>query len=247
MQRVEALNPSDETFAWTPVRKEFAKRIETILADESIAAADPASAALMLLEAYRQVHKFGQRPLATGMVEEVVATFLYGAAKRRPYELALTGSGQMNTRMFLLALLFSVALCGCGDAPATSQTASTLPVVTPPTPAVTSPIYVELPSGWRARKPTVATVRQTADYPELKAHFTLAIQPRAEFKNQFMAWAEASKKATAEQTKLTNRTETALKQGRIGDHSVIKSTHGKRTRLSGTVSRDNAADGRMVL
>ncbi len=84
LQRVEALNPSDETFAWTPVRKEFAKRIETILADESIAAADPASAALMLLGALRQVHKFGQRPLATGMVEEVVATFLYGAAKRRP-------------------------------------------------------------------------------------------------------------------------------------------------------------------
>jgi AcrR family transcriptional regulator len=84
LQRVEALNPSDETFAWTPVRKEFAKRIETILADETIAAADPASAALMLLGALRQVHKFGQRPLATGMVEEVVATFLYGAAKRRP-------------------------------------------------------------------------------------------------------------------------------------------------------------------
>ncbi len=54
LQRVEALNPSDETFAWTPVRKEFARRIETILADESLGIADPASTALMLLGALRE-------------------------------------------------------------------------------------------------------------------------------------------------------------------------------------------------
>jgi len=84
LQRVEALNPSDETFAWTPVRKEFARRVELILADKSLAVADPASSALMLLGALRQVHRFGKRPLAKNMVEQVVSTILYGAAKRRP-------------------------------------------------------------------------------------------------------------------------------------------------------------------
>jgi AcrR family transcriptional regulator len=84
LQRVEALNPSDETFAWTPVRKEFARRVATILADKTLAVADPASAALMLLGAMRQVHRFGKRPLSSKMVEQVVSTFLYGAAKSRP-------------------------------------------------------------------------------------------------------------------------------------------------------------------
>src|SRR6201999_1339976 len=76
LQRVEALNPSDETFAWTPVRKEFAQRIENILASKSLAIADPASTALMLLGALRQVHRFGRRPLAKNVVEQVVATVL---------------------------------------------------------------------------------------------------------------------------------------------------------------------------
>jgi AcrR family transcriptional regulator len=84
LQRVEALSPSDETFAWTPVRKEFAGRVEAVLSDESLAVPDPASAALMLLGALRQVHRFGKRPLAAGIVEQVVSTFLYGAAKHRP-------------------------------------------------------------------------------------------------------------------------------------------------------------------
>jgi AcrR family transcriptional regulator len=83
LQRVEALNPSDETFAWTPVRKEFSKRIETILADRSLAVADPASTALMLLGALRQVHRFGRRPLSSNLVEKVVSTILYGAADVR--------------------------------------------------------------------------------------------------------------------------------------------------------------------
>jgi AcrR family transcriptional regulator len=82
LQRVEALNPSDETFAWTPVRKEFALRLETILSHASLGVADPAAAALMLLGALRQVHRFGQRPLAKNLVETVVSTILYGAAKR---------------------------------------------------------------------------------------------------------------------------------------------------------------------
>ena len=89
-------------------------------------------------------------------------------------------------------------------------------------PSATSPVYVDLPAGWQPRKPTVATVGQIADFPELKAHFTLAIQPQTEFNNNLMEWAEATKKATAEQTKLTNRTETSLKQGHIGVHSVVE-------------------------
>lgn len=83
LQRVEALNPSDETFAWTPVRKEFAGRLETILSDERLSVADPASTALMLLGALRQVHRFGKRPLAKNLVEQVVSTFLFGATARR--------------------------------------------------------------------------------------------------------------------------------------------------------------------
>ncbi len=84
LQRVEALNPSDETFAWTPVRKEFSRRLETILSDPSLAIADPASAALMLLGALRQVHRFGRRPLPKNLIEHVVSTILYGASKNRP-------------------------------------------------------------------------------------------------------------------------------------------------------------------
>ena len=84
LQRVEALNPSDETFAWTPVRKEFASRVETILSDEGLGVADPALATWMLLGALRQVHRFGKRPLTAGLVEQVVSTFLNGASKRRP-------------------------------------------------------------------------------------------------------------------------------------------------------------------
>jgi hypothetical protein len=122
--------------------------------------------------------------------------------------------------LFLVAIPLA-ALCGCQRTPATTPPRSTGADDATITPAA-QPVYVDLPLGWQPRTPSVSTVRQMADCPEIKAHFTLAIQPQAEFNNDLMAWAEMTKKATAKQTKLANRTETELKATHIGDHSVVE-------------------------
>jgi AcrR family transcriptional regulator len=84
LQRVEALSPTANQFAWNDVRKEMAGRVEAALADPSLGIADPGCGALMLLGALRQLHRFGKRPLPDDMVEQVVNVFLYGAAKKSP-------------------------------------------------------------------------------------------------------------------------------------------------------------------
>jgi len=83
LQRVEALNPSDAMAAWNEVRKHFAERIETLLADPSLAVAEPGYGALMLLGSLRQLHRFGNRPLPADIVERAVSAYLFGAATNR--------------------------------------------------------------------------------------------------------------------------------------------------------------------
>jgi hypothetical protein len=83
------------------------------------------------------------------------------------------------------------------------------------------PVFVDLPPGWIPRTSRSPSVRQVAGYPELKAHFTLAFQPRSQFKNDLLLFARETKRATAEQTKLANRTETELSNHKIGSVSVM--------------------------
>ncbi len=83
LQRVVALSSGDGMAAWNEVRSQFAERIEALLADPSLAVADPGSGALMLLGALRQLHRFGKRPLPDDIVERVVVAFLFGAASNR--------------------------------------------------------------------------------------------------------------------------------------------------------------------
>jgi hypothetical protein len=127
-----------------------------------------------------------------------------------------------RTKMLIRALLLSLALCGCDRATPPVPTQSNGLNARSTTHAAESSVIVELPHAWQPRKPTVATVQQMADDAELQAHFTLAVQRRVEFNDDLMAWAKITKKATAEQTKLTNRTESTLKQSLIGGHSVIE-------------------------
>lgn len=126
------------------------------------------------------------------------------------------------TKILLHAMVLCWGLCDGQRAtpsePKQLGTARTPPAATAPT----SPVIVELPHGWTPRKPTVSTVRQMADHAKLQAHFTLALQPRSQFKDDLMAWAKATKKATAQQTKLRDRTESALRESRIHGHSVIE-------------------------
>lgn len=128
----------------------------------------------------------------------------------------------MLMKTHLCMLLFAATLSGCGRSGPPAPNASKEVRTPTESTLAESPVYVELPQGWRTRQPKVATVRQIADYPQLAAHFTLAIQPQADFGDDLMAWAEATKQATAEQSTLTDRRETALRQSRIGAHTVVE-------------------------
>ena len=121
----------------------------------------------------------------------------------------------------VVLLLFIGASCGCDSARPPSPPAAAAQTAFE-TSADNSPVFVQLPPGWRSRRPTVATVRQIADYPDLDAHFTLAIQARAEFNDDLKTWAGVTQKATGEQTKLTNRTETVLVETSVGKKPAVE-------------------------
>ena len=127
-----------------------------------------------------------------------------------------------STKRFLTATVLLLGFCGCQPAAPPGPKQPSTVKAPPAANAPTSPVIVELPQGWTPRKPTVATVRQMADYAALQAHFTLALQSRAQFNNDLMRWAEATKMATKQQTKLKGRTESVLHKRIIQGQTVIE-------------------------
>jgi hypothetical protein len=126
-------------------------------------------------------------------------------------------------RLTLASVLAVAALAGsgCGVGQPTAGDAapdSPAPAALEPTGAV----YIELPAGWRATKPTNAQLVQSGENTAAKARFTLAIVSSAKFDGDLDAWAAATKLITAQTTKVTNRQETELTSGRIGEHAVVE-------------------------
>jgi hypothetical protein len=86
------------------------------------------------------------------------------------------------------------------------------------------PVRVELPPGWQPRTPNQKIIAQQAAYPDLNAYLQLLIEPRSDFADGLglMGWSKLVQSSAREVSKLANRKETKLREGRISGRAVVE-------------------------
>ncbi len=86
------------------------------------------------------------------------------------------------------------------------------------------PVRVELPPGWQSRTPYTKNIVQQAAYPDLDAYFQFGIELRSDFADGLglMGWSKLLKRNTSKLSKLANRQETELREGRISGRAVVE-------------------------